>query len=238
MTKAIFFKAKTIGFVLLLLSFGAYTQTCEVDKESLKGTYTGDCKKNKAHGKGKAVGADTYEGEFKNGVPDGQGTYTWSNKNVFAGKYIKGLREGKGIMTIKFEGRQDSVIEGFWKKDAYIGKYEKPWIVHSKTGSVREVEVEFIADPIRKIKIVVTNTTGGAQTSSGATMPRYTVDNVQVLKGHYDRMTSQESHLKSSETTLMEVTFPIRLKLNIAREEVEIEFLEAGSYIVNISINN
>lgn len=238
MTKTIFLKAKTIGFALLLLSIGAYTQTCEVDKESLKGTYTGDCKKNKAHGKGKAVGTDTYEGEFKNGVPDGQGTYTWSNKNVFVGKYIKGLREGKGTMTIKQAGGQDSVIEGFWKKDAYIGKYEKPWIVHSKTGSVRDVEVEFISDPIRKIKIVVTNTTGGAQTSSGATMPRYTVDNVQVLKGHYDRMTSQESHLKSSETTLMEVTFPIRLKLNIAREEVEIEFLEAGSYIVNISINN
>ena len=35
---------------------------------------------------------------------------------------------------------------------------EKPWIVHSKTGSVRDVEVEFISDPIRKIKIVVTNT--------------------------------------------------------------------------------
>jgi len=238
MTKAIFLKAKTISLALLLISFCAYTQNCEVDKESLKGSYTGDCKKNKAHGKGKAIGADTYEGEFKNGIPDGQGTYTWSNKNVFVGKYIKGLREGKGIMTIKREGGQDSVIEGFWKKDAYIGKYEKPWIVHSKTGSVREVQVEYNSDPVQRIKIVITNTTGGAQTSSGFSMPRYTVDNVQVLKGHFERQTSLESHLKSTETTLMEVTFPIRLKLNIAREEVEIEFLEPGSYIVNISINN
>jgi len=140
-------------------------------------------------------------------------------------------------MTIKREGAQDSVIEGFWKKDAYIGKNENPWIVHSKTGSVREVQVEYNSDPLNRIKIVVTNTTGGAQTSSGATMPRYTVDNVQVLKGHYERLTSLESHLKSTETTLIEVIFPIRVKLNIASEEVELEFFESGSYIVNISIN-
>jgi len=237
MTKTIVLKIKATGLVLLLLSFTAYSQTCEVDKEALKGTYTGDCKKDKAHGKGKAVGIDTYDGEFKNGVPDGQGTYTWSNKSVFEGKYLKGLREGKGKMTIKKEGTQDSVIEGFWKKDAYIGKYEKPYIVHGKTGSVREVKVDFTADPLARIKIIVTNTTAGAQTTFGVT-PSMKVDLVQVLKGHYERQTSLESHLKSSETTLMEVIFPIRLKLNIGREEIELEFFESGTYTVNIAINN
>lgn len=230
--------SKAISLALLLLSFCAYSQTCEVDRESLKGTYTGDCKKNKAHGKGKAVGTDTYEGDFKNGIPDGNGKYTWANKNVFEGRYVKGLREGKGIMTFKNQNAQDSVVEGFWKKDAYIGKNENPWVVHSKTGSVRDVKVEFSPDNIRRIKFVVTNTTGGAQTSSGFTMPRFTVDNVQVLKGHFERQTSLESHLKSSETTFTEVTFPFRGKFQIAREEVEIEFFEAGSYTVNISINN
>src|SRR4030095_9052541 len=235
MIKTIALKNKAAVIVLLLLSLNAYNQTCEVDKESLKGTYTGDCKKNKAHGKGKAVGVDTYEGEFKNGIPDGQGTYTWNNKNVFVGKYLKGLREGKGKMTIKREGTQDSVVEGFWKKDAYIGKYEKPWIVHSKTGSVREVRVEYNSDPLQRIKIVVTNTTGREQTTFGVTPPMK-VDNVQVLKGHYERQTSLESHLKSSETTLIEVIFPFRVKLNIGTEEVELEFFESGSYTVNISI--
>jgi len=237
MTRTIVLKIKAAGIVLLLLSFTAYSQTCEVDKASLKGTYVGDCKKNKAHGKGKAVGIDTYEGEFKNGIPDGQGTYTWNNKNVFEGKYLKGLREGRGKMIMKRDGAQDSVIEGFWKKDAYIGKNEKPWIVHNKTGSVRDVEVEYTPDPLARIKIVVSNTTGGAQTSSGATMPRYTVDYVQVLKGHYERLTSLESHLKSTETTIIEVIFPFRIKLTIGTEEVELEFFESGSYTVSISIN-
>ena len=132
---------------------------------------------------------------------------------------------------------QDSIVEGYWKKDAYIGKYEKPYIVLGKTGSVREVRVEYSNDALARVKIVVTNTTGGAQTSSGATMPRYRVDNVQVLKGHYERLTSLEAHLKSTETTLIEVIFPFKVKLNIDREEVEIEFFESGSYIVNIYIN-
>jgi hypothetical protein len=237
MTKTTILKIKASGIALLFLSLTAYSQTCEVDKESLKGTYNGDCKKNKAHGKGKAVGVDTYEGDFKNGIPDGDGTYTWSNKNVFEGKYLKGLREGKGKMTIKREGGQDSVIEGYWKKDAYIGKNEKPYIVHSKTGSVKSVEVQYTSDPLARIKIVVTNTTAGAQTTFGVT-PSMKVDNVQVLKGHYERMTSLESHLKSSETTLIEVIYPMRLKLNIGREEIEIEFFESGSYTVNIAINN
>ena len=237
MTKTIVPKIKAAVIVSLLFSFTAYSQTCEVDKESLKGTYNGDCKKNKAHGKGKAVGVDTYEGDFKNGIPDGEGTYTWSNKNVFEGKYLKGLREGKGKMTIKREGGQDSVIEGFWKKDAYIGKNEKPYIVHSKTGSVRNVEIQYTSDPLARIKIIITNTTSGQQTTFGV-VPAMKVDNVQVLKGHYERQTNLESHLKSSETTLIEVVFPIRLKLNIGREEVELEFFESGSYIVNISINN
>jgi hypothetical protein len=237
MAKTIFLKAKAVSLALLLLSFCAYSQTCEVDRESLKGTYTGDCKKNKAHGKGKAVGTDTYEGEFKNGIPDGRGTYTWSNKNVFEGKYVKGLREGKGIMTFKKPGTQDSVVEGFWKKDAYIGKHEKPYEIISKTGSVTKVEVEYTPDAVRRIKIIVTNTTGGVS-SLGGQMPAFRVDNVIVAKGFFDRMTSLESHFKSTETSLMEVTFPFKGKFQIAREEIEIEFFETGSYTVNIAINN
>lgn len=214
-----------------------FSQQCEVEKESLKGTYTGDCKKGKAHGNGKAVGIDTYEGDFKSGLPDGQGTYTWNNNNVFTGKFVKGLRDGKGIMILKREGGQDSVIEGYWKKDAFIGKNEKPWQVYSRTGSVREVSIEFTPDDAHKIKFIVTNTTGGVGSISGQ-LPRNKVDNVIVLKGNYERITSLESHYKSTETTLTEVAFPFRAKLQIAREEIEIEFFERGSYIVNISINN
>jgi len=237
MAKTIFLKAKAVSLALLLLSFCAYSQNCEVDRESLKGAYTGDCKKNKAHGKGKAVGKDTYEGEFKNGLPDGQGRYTWGNKSVFEGKYVKGLREGKGTMIFKKEGGQDSTIEGYWKKDSYIGQHEKPWEVHSKSGSVRNVEVQFTPDKMNRVKVIITNTTGGV-TGLGGQMAQYKVDNLVLLKGSFQRQTNLESHYKSTETTYLEVMFPFRIKLQMQREEIELEMFEEGSYIINISINN
>ena len=237
MTKTIILKAKAASFVLLLLSFYTYSQTCEVSQESLKGTYTGDCKKNKAHGKGKAVGTDTYEGEFKNGVPDGQGTYTWSNKSQFVGKYVKGYREGKGTMIVKKQNGQDSLMEGFWKKDIYIGAREKPWEVIAKTGSITKVEVEHSPSNFQKIKIVVTNTSGGVSGVTGQSA-RFTVDNILVLKGFFDRKTNLETHLKSTETSLTTVTFPFRAKFQITGgEEIEIEFFEQGSYTVEIAVN-
>jgi hypothetical protein len=237
MAKTNFLKAKAACLALVSFSFTAYSQTCEVDKETLKGTYTGDCKKNKAHGKGKAVGTDTYDGEFKNGIPDGNGTYTWSNKNEFEGKYVKGLREGRGKMTFKKEGTADSVVEGFWKKDVYIGKNEKPWQVISKTGSVRSVEAEYTPDNLSRVKIIITNTTGGVGTSSDVS-PRARVDNIIVLKGNFQRQTNLETHYKSTETSFIEITFPFRIKLQMGREEVDIEMFEVGSYTINISINN
>lgn len=237
MAKTNLLKATVTSLTLLLFFFTAFSQNCEVDKETLKGTYTGDCKKNKAHGKGKAVGTDTYDGEFKNGIPDGIGIYTWSNKNVFEGKYVKGMREGKGKMTFKREGAADSVVEGFWKKDVYIGKNEKPWQVYSKTGSITKVDVEHTPDNISRVRIIITNTTGGAS-SLGGQLPQYKVDNVVIVKGNFQRQTNLETHFKSTETSFFEITFPFRIKLMMSREELDIEMFEAGSYTINISINN
>lgn len=237
MTKTTLLKAKIFIVFFLIVSFLAKSQTCEVDNPALKGTYTGDCKKNKANGKGKATGTDTYEGDFKSGLPDGQGTYTWANKSSYTGKFSKGLKEGKGVMTFKMEGRQDSVLEGYWKKDVYIGQHEKPWEVYSKTGSIRDVDVDYTPEKTDRVKVIITNTTGSVTGLGGQVAPMK-VDNTLLIKGSFQRQTNLESHYKSTETTYHDVIFPFRVKLQISREEVEIEFFEPGSYIVNISINN
>ena len=38
-------------------------------------------------------------------------------------------------------------------------------MVYSKTGSVRNVEVEFTPDKLDRVKVIITNTTGGAYRS-------------------------------------------------------------------------
>jgi hypothetical protein len=108
-------------FLFLILSIGcnvfAQTTECIVNKSSISGTYTGDCKKGLAHGKGVAQGIDRYEGQFIKGLPNGTGTYRWASGIYYEGEWKDGLREGEGKMVYP-----DSVVTGFWKEDKYLGK--------------------------------------------------------------------------------------------------------------------
>ena len=62
-----------IYILTILFSINAKTQDCTVAVDALKGKYEGACKNGKAEGLGKATGTDTYEGNFKAGLPDGNG---------------------------------------------------------------------------------------------------------------------------------------------------------------------
>lgn len=90
---------------------------CAVKMESISGNYTGKCKKGFAHGKGSSEGVDSYSGEFRKGLPHGSGTYTWANGNYYNGSWRYGLKDGEGKLV-----SGDSIVEGVWKEDSYIGK--------------------------------------------------------------------------------------------------------------------
>ena len=115
--------------IALLLLLGAwvcsYAQEapCRVKTDDLAGHYVGDCLKGKAHGQGKAIGRDTYEGAFEKGYPQGKGTYTWMNGDYYEGYFEKGERQGAGKMVFA-SVKEDSVQEGRWKNDRWVGKEE------------------------------------------------------------------------------------------------------------------
>ena len=92
---------------------------CRVMVDDIAGSYEGECLKGKAHGQGKAIGKDTYEGEFKKGYPDGKGTYTWINGDYFVGEFVKGEREGEGKMVYA-SVNADSVQSGYWEEDVLV----------------------------------------------------------------------------------------------------------------------
>jgi hypothetical protein len=94
---------------------------CKVLKPEIAGTYSGECKKGLAHGKGVAQGIDRYEGQFNKGLPNGKGTYKWASGVYFEGEWKEGVRDGNGKMVYS-----DSTITGIWKQDKYIGKKEGP----------------------------------------------------------------------------------------------------------------
>ena len=122
--------ALTLGF-LVINSFAQ--DDCRVLLEELAGTYKGKCKNGLASGKGKAIGEDMYEGTFKEGLPDGKGTYNWANGDTYTGEWTKGLREGQGTFTYRMEGKE-TILAGIWKEDVYVGPMPKKPIVLDKLG--------------------------------------------------------------------------------------------------------
>ena len=67
------------------------------------GTYIGEIRDGKAHGRGARTfgqtskfAGDTYVGEFRDGKQHGQGTYTYGPSSKWAGdKYVGEFRDGK-----------------------------------------------------------------------------------------------------------------------------------------------
>jgi hypothetical protein len=69
-----------------------------------------------------------FEGWFLNGVRDGEGKELKANGDTFEGRFAKGKKEGKGILTIALTGM---TYEGTWVNDFKQGvfkitKYESP----------------------------------------------------------------------------------------------------------------
>ncbi len=81
---------------------------CYVVDVRLRGSYNGECRKGKAYGRGKAVGIDTYQGGFINGVKNGRGTYVWANGDRYIGQFKGGKEYGRGMM-IYADGTRENV---------------------------------------------------------------------------------------------------------------------------------
>jgi hypothetical protein len=125
-------------FLFLLVFIYGYSvfaqqSNCKVATAAISESYSGDCKKGLAHGKGIARGIDMYEGQFSKGMPDGKGTYKWADGTFYEGQWKKGMREGTGKMTYR-----DSIVTGYWKEDKYIGeKFIPPYIISYSTSVSR-----------------------------------------------------------------------------------------------------
>lgn len=90
-------------------------QGCYVADPYINGKYIGPCKNNRAHGRGRAVGVDTYAGDFVNGIVHGHGTYVWSDGDKYIGEFRHGKIHGRGVMINK-DGSQKS---GLWENNQF-----------------------------------------------------------------------------------------------------------------------
>lgn len=115
---------KNLALLILLLSHfliaNAQSDECKVLMESIAGEYQGDCLNGLANGKGKSKGIDSYKGFFKDGLPDGMGTYTYKNGDVYKGEWAKGLKNGKGEFKYTLNNKSLKLV-GYWENGEYKG---------------------------------------------------------------------------------------------------------------------
>jgi len=101
------------AFLWIIISVdSSYGQECRVLLDAIAGNYSGDCKKGLAHGHGKAVGGSAvYEGEFRKGWPDGEGTITFADGRKYTGEWKNGEIYGYG----EYKGAEANVQKGYFK---------------------------------------------------------------------------------------------------------------------------
>ncbi|RYZ94069.1 MAG: hypothetical protein EOP47_28575 [Sphingobacteriaceae bacterium] len=236
---------KQIPLVLLMTFFllnNMHAQeSCKVSGDALQGSYTGDCKDGRANGKGKATGTDSFEGEFKNGYPDGEGVYTWSNKDVYKGTFKKGILEGKGEIRYFTKNGKDSVLTGFWKKNKYFGQFERPYIINDKTSKTNRVEVSLVKKGDNTGSLTITSSQlseSSNQLTDGASQRNTLIPSltdITVIAGEF--VTQSVNNLaKSSVAKVQQMKFPFRARLSFSNgETVEITFNERADYDVAIA---
>lgn len=80
--------------------------------------YVGEFKDGLPNGQGTATyptGAK-YVGEYKGGRKSGQGTYTWPDGKKYVGEFKDGDRHGQGTMTLP----DGTIQKGLWKDDVFV----------------------------------------------------------------------------------------------------------------------
>ncbi len=233
---SLYTKLISLFLILFIVQLVSYAQDCKVLDPNLLGVYTGDCKNGKAEGQGKSVGLHSYEGEFKAGLPDGEGIYTDEKGSVFKGQFKKGKREGYGEYIIK--NGMDSVLTGYWKKNVYVGLYETPYKLISKTSMVNTININTQAPKtFPTIEVSIESFIGGVIDVHGEN-PKPTLTGVVFSKGTYHLMDEMTSQQKKNVYIFNNVIYPATVSFRFGTEEVIVDFYEVKNYKVGIVLRN
>jgi hypothetical protein len=216
-------------------SYAQQNNECKVDVPALQGSYTGDCKNGYAHGKGEAKGWQRYVGQFKFGLPDGTGTYYYSDSMYHSGNFQDGIKEGKGTSYYIRQGKPDSLVKGYWSADIYRGKTYKTYNVNDMPSYDR---VEIVpSNESGNTLTIETGTTSGAIAGSPTVGGILIVNDVIALDGTFIRKREISSGLKYLST--WEISkFPVKLRVMLSDGRAfTLELYKAAKWKVYIFLN-
>ena len=183
--------------------------------------------------------ATTYVGDQKNGQPDGNGVLTDTSGNVFKGSFKKGKKEGYGELKYRTIFDKDSTLVGYWKKDQYVGFYEYPYKIVSKSYMVSNANITTEpANPSGNIiEVSVESVSGGSATLSGE-MPKPTLTEHTFNKGSFQEMFPRTNQQKRNSYIFQNVIFPIQAVFKFGGEDVTVELNETKNYKITVVLRD
>ena len=199
---------------------------CKVLLPAISEIYVGKCKKGLANGKGIATGVDTYEGRFRQGLPNGIGTYRWSTGEEYMGEWDFGKRQGAGIYKFKHNGK-DSIQAGVWKEDRYMGPTPPPpFILQSR--NIQKYSFQKLGDQNKLILEIYIN---GAINS--------TIENLSIAStnGSYQNYGRYIVFNYINYPATFKITYVTWNKLHSAKLDVVFEFkiTEPGDWLLKLT---
>jgi hypothetical protein len=231
-----------LACLVIIHTTGLYAQLpatdCKVALAELEGSYNGDCRNGLAHGKGEAKGRHHYLGQFKNGRPNGQGTYYYNDSVYHVGIFQDGLREGKGITYYTRAGKPDSLVKGYWSGDVYRGKRYSTYVVNDMPVFDRS---EITSSDERGNTITIeTETTSGAIKGSNVTTGTglvLTVSDVVALDGSFIKKLDETSGIKYKVSYELS-KFPVRLRIMLSNgQSFTLELYKPAKWNVYLFLN-
>ena len=183
--------------------------------------------------------ASTYVGDQKNGLPDGNGVLTDTSGNVFKGSFKKGKKEGYGELSYKTIYDRDTTLVGYWKKDQYIGMYEYPFKVISKSYMISNASIT--SEPANPsgniIEVSVESVSGGTATLSGE-MPKPTLTEYTFNKGSFQEMFPRTNQQKRNIYIFQNVIFPIQAVFRFGGQDITVDFNETKNYKITVVLRD
>lgn len=158
---------------------------------------------------------------------------------MFKGNFKKGKKEGYGELTYKTVFDKDSTLVGYWKKDQFVGYYEYPFKIISKSYMISNASIT--AEPANPsgniIEVTVESVSGGSATLSGE-MPKPTLTEYIFNKGSFQEMFPRTNQQKRNVYLFQNVIFPIQAVFRFGAEDVTVDFNEKRNYKLVVVLRN
>lgn len=217
---------------LLLAISPLLAQTCQVLDSKIASTYTGDCKKELAHGKGEAKGENTYKGEFKNGMKHGEGTYTYANGDVFKGNFQEDQRYGLGEFIPA--NNPSTAQKGYWKGERLMGQTEenlKGYVIHVAQNVTKKPVLTRSGDG-NNIKITIRDIN---RSVTGFTISEFTSGQLADVNSPNGGIVTSINNVRFPLIAVIQYTVPNKSNNFTLPVLLRLEILEPGNWTLSVS---